>query len=52
MVDIKRSPKSFDARTRCSGRRYEYIIPTSVLAPKEHAAALFAEVSVVFVAVG
>lgn len=44
-MDIKRAPKSFDSRTRCSGRRYEYIMPTYVLAPKEHIAALFEEVS-------
>lgn len=43
-MDIKRAPKSFDSRTRCSGRRYEYIMPTYVLAPKEHIAALFEEV--------
>eukprot|EP00752_Nemacystus_decipiens_P001432 g1412.t1 len=42
-IDIKRAPKSFDSRTRCSGRRYEYIMPTFVLAPKEHIAALFEE---------
>ncbi|CAM9524052.1 unnamed protein product [Scytosiphon promiscuus] len=42
-LDIKRAPKSFDSRTRCSGRRYEYIMPTYVLAPKEHIAALFEE---------
>ncbi|CAM9185015.1 unnamed protein product [Laminaria digitata] len=42
-VDIKRAPKSFDARTRCSGRRYEYIMPTFLLAPKEHVSAVFAE---------
>ncbi|CAM9246586.1 unnamed protein product [Ascophyllum nodosum] len=43
VVDIKRAPKSFDARTRCSGRRYEYIMPTFVLAPKEHVRNLFDE---------
>eukprot|EP00904_Undaria_pinnatifida_P010899 jgi/Undpi1/693/HiC_scaffold_10.g04157.m1 len=42
-VDIKRAPKSFDARMRCSGRRYEYIMPTFVLAPKEHVSAVFEE---------
>ena len=47
-MDIKRSPKSFDARTRCSGRRYEYIMPTFLLAPKEHVSAVFAEVSFVW----
>lgn len=50
MVDIKRAPKSFDSRTRCSGRRYEYIMPTYVLAPKEHIAALFEEVRLLRVA--
>lgn len=43
-MDIKRAPKSFDSRTRCTSRRYEYIMPTYVLAPKEHIAALFEEV--------
>lgn len=43
-IDIKRAPKSFDSRIRCSGRRYEYIMPTYVLAPKEHISALFEEV--------
>lgn len=42
-MDIKRAPKSFDSRTRCSGRRYEYIMPTFLLAPKEHVSAVFAE---------
>lgn len=44
-MDIKRAPKSFDSRTRCTGRRYEYIMPTYVLAPKEHIATLFEEVT-------
>ncbi|CAM9268837.1 unnamed protein product, partial [Hapterophycus canaliculatus] len=43
VLDIKRAPKSFDSRTRCSGRRYEYIMPTYVLAPKEYIAARFEE---------
>lgn len=41
--DIVRTPKSFDARERCTGRRYEYIMPTYVLAPKDDVAAMFAE---------
>lgn len=44
VVDIKRAPKSFDARIRCTGRRYEYIMPTFVLARKEHVLGLFDEV--------
>ncbi|CAM9174938.1 unnamed protein product, partial [Ectocarpus sp. 8 AP-2014] len=40
-VDIRRAPKSFDSRTRCSGRRYEYIMPTYVLAPKGYVTDLF-----------
>lgn len=44
VVDIKRAPKSFDARIRCTGRRYEYIMPTFVLARKDHVLGLFDEV--------
>lgn len=46
--DIVRTPKSFDARERCTARRYEYIMPTFVLAPKDDVAAMFAEVSAQF----
>lgn len=44
IIDIKRAPKSFDSRTRCSGRRYEYLMPTFVLAPREYVATLFQQV--------
>lgn len=40
-MDMRRAPKSFDSRTRCSGRRYEYIMPTYVLAPKGYVTELF-----------
>ena len=33
VIVAKRVTKSFDARHACSGRRYEYLLPTYALAP-------------------
>ncbi|CAM9126249.1 unnamed protein product [Choristocarpus tenellus] len=43
VVDMRRVPKGFDAKQACSRRRYEYFMPTAMLAATDHVAGLYDE---------